>query len=255
MSDFSINSSSSSSSFVPPGWSLILLLGIAIGKSSQSLDSFDTLLSSWQSFINKSIIPLYAFYVLLYLLQVTVRVLWDFLNIKGGANPSKVVPSEDAPQQPTLSNIPQDENGFANMTGSYKLESNDNFEAFLAAQGVPWPLRSAANQARPIHKITHNGKTVTIQIKGIIESQSTFEIDGPLVKDVIRGRVFENQMRYLESKDGIVVFKTAISEGYKVSVTRQFSSKDRNTITMTSRATFKDEREDIHCVQFFQRIS
>eukprot|EP00547_Thalassionema_nitzschioides_P005794 CAMPEP_0194218942 /NCGR_PEP_ID=MMETSP0156-20130528/24870_1 /TAXON_ID=33649 /ORGANISM="Thalassionema nitzschioides, Strain L26-B" /LENGTH=253 /DNA_ID=CAMNT_0038948457 /DNA_START=13 /DNA_END=774 /DNA_ORIENTATION=- len=253
MSDFFINSSHSSS-FAPPGWLIMLVLGIAIGKSSQSLDSLNTLLSSWQSFVNKLIVPLYAFFVLVYLVQVTARALYDYWSSCVGSL-SKLVSSEDASQQPILTNIPQDEDGFVNMSGSYKLTSNDNFEEFLAAQGVPWPLRSAANQARPTHTITHVGKTVTIQIKGIIESQSTFEIDGPPVEDVIRGRVFKTKMRYLESKDGIVGFKTAVSEGYNISVIRQFSSEDRNTITMTSRATFKDGREDIQCVQIFQRLS
>lgn len=34
------------------------------------------------------------------------------------------------------------------VTGSFKLISNEGFEAFLAVQGVPWALRRAANHGR-----------------------------------------------------------------------------------------------------------
>ena len=139
------------------------------------------------------------------------------------------------------------------MSGSYKLISNDNFEGFLELQGVPWELRRAANQARPIHKITHIGKTVTIQIKGIIESQTTYQIDGPAVETSIRGRVFMDQMKYLDSGDGIIVSKTALEEDYDVTVERRLSA-NRKTITMTSRALFKDGREPVQAVQIFERI-
>ena len=38
------------------------------------------------------------------------------------------------------------------LTGVWKLQSNDNFEGFLEAQGVPWALRSAANRVWSWHK-------------------------------------------------------------------------------------------------------
>ena len=84
------------------------------------------------------------------------------------------------------------------LTGQYKLVENINFEDFLAAQGVPWALRRAANSARPIHKITHHSsKFITIQICGIIESSTTYEIGGPPVLGEVRGRNFSDQVQYM----------------------------------------------------------
>jgi hypothetical protein len=233
-----------SKSLTPP-W-LLLLVGVGIGRSWKSLESIDSLISSWLSFVNMLLVPLYALCILLYLGSLGV------IEARRLLQPRKVVPV--VVQEAVLPPIPEaDEEGHVNMSGSYKLISNDNFEGFLELQGVPWALRRAANQARPIHKITHIGKTVTIQIKGIIESQTTYQIDGPAVETSIRGRVFKDQMKYLDSGDGIIVSKTALEEDYDVTVERRLSS-NRKTITMTSRALFKDGREPVQAVQIFERI-
>jgi len=171
------------------------------------------------------------------------------------------------------------------LSGAYKLVSNDNFEEFLAVQGVPWALRSAANKARPIHRITHRGRTLTIKIEGIIESQTTFLIDGPPVETCVRGRVFEDRVSYLsptESEEennengnaassaptsssppvtGIVVKKRAITENYDLVVQRVLS-EDKQTITMTSTAYFRSDedgdgakpKDPVTSTQIFQRI-
>lgn len=143
--------------------------------------------------------------------------------------------------------------GVVNLSGSYKLIKNNNFDGILEAQGVPWALRRAADAARPTHTITHNGKSVTIQIQGIIESQTTYEIDGPPVETNVRGRVFRDQMKYLDSGDGIRVSKEGVTENYNIETVRQLSA-DKMSITMTSKVLFKDERADVVCVQLFQRI-
>ena len=80
------------------------------------------------------------------------------------------------------------------MSGSFKLVENNNFEAFLYAQGIPWMICRAANKARPIHTITHIGKFVTIKIEGIIESSSTYEINGEPLEGLIRGRLFADSV-------------------------------------------------------------
>jgi hypothetical protein len=80
------------------------------------------------------------------------------------------------------------------MSGSYKLIENHNFDAFLGAQGLPWMLVRAADKARPIHTITHIGKFITIKIEGIIESSSTYEINGEPLEGVIRGRLFADSV-------------------------------------------------------------
>jgi len=65
------------------------------------------------------------------------------------------------------------------MTGSYKVISNYNFDEFLKVQGVPWFLCNAACKTRPIHTFTHpDATTLTITIRGIIESETTYQIQG-----------------------------------------------------------------------------
>ncbi|KAL7562836.1 hypothetical protein ACA910_002455 [Epithemia clementina (nom. ined.)] len=145
------------------------------------------------------------------------------------------------------------------LSGAYKLIRNENFDGFLAVQGVPWALRQAANQARPIHRITHIGNQLTIKIEGIIESQTTYTIGGPPVETNVRGRIFRDVVQYWSSGEtacpvrGIVVSKTALTENYDVTVQRVLS-EDGQEIHMTSRAVFRDGREPVQCKQRFQRI-
>jgi hypothetical protein len=152
---------------------------------------------------------------------------------------NKIVPSETVYQP-------------INLTGVYKLISNTNYEEFLAAQGVSWALRRAANQARPIHRITHIGNTLTIQIQGIIESQTTYIINGPPVETNVRGRLFLDQAKYIDN--GIQVFKTAVEEDYDVTVTRELS-EDGQQIILTGCAIFRDENiPTVQTIQVFQRL-
>jgi hypothetical protein len=236
-----------SNTFTIPGW-LLLLSGIAIGHSNVlSGGLVENLLSSFQSVVNLLLVPVYTFCVLLYLVRL---VLVEFsIGKTSSVRPSTLAP----PAAVVVPTVTEADDGVFNLSGSYKLISNDNFEGFLETQGVPWALRRAANQARPLHKITHVGKTITIQIKGIIESETTYEVDGPPIQTKIRSRVFEDRMKFLETGDGIEVTKTALEENYTVTVTRRLS-KDRQTITLTSRAIFNDDRDPVQSVQVFRRV-
>jgi hypothetical protein len=154
------------------------------------------------------------------------------------------------------------------MTGSYQLVENINFEAFLAAQGVPWALRSAANRARPIHKLTHEGNVITIQICGLIDiPPTTYYIDGPPSTCQVRGREFSDTVTYLKDGSGIQVLKHAVNDHYKISVVRQWSSSastphhyPNRCLTVTSTAMFDaayvdGPKDPIQCIQHFERIS
>jgi hypothetical protein len=140
------------------------------------------------------------------------------------------------------------------MTGTYKLVENDNFEELLAAQGIPWALRSAANRARPTHKFTHRGNLLTIKIQGIIESETKYHIGGSPTETAVRGRQFHDSVTYLEDKTGIQTLKRAINDGYTVRVCRRLSP-DKSKLTMTSTVTFDDETKgSVDCRQIFERI-
>eukprot|EP00536_Pseudo-nitzschia_multiseries_P018151 jgi/Psemu1/227956/e_gw1.2201.2.1 len=131
------------------------------------------------------------------------------------------------------------------MNGTFKVVQNHNFGEFLKAQGVPWFLCNAASKARPTHTFvlpTHSN--LTIQIKGIIESETSYKIDGPHTETQIRGRVFRDTVRYLYDDHtdndkngnndndggatqtprrcvGLQTTKFSVNEGYTVHVTRR----------------------------------
>ncbi|KAL7546121.1 hypothetical protein ACHAWF_009457 [Thalassiosira exigua] len=105
----------------------------------------------------------------------------------------------------------EEDGDIVNLTGTFKLAKNIDFDKFLEAQGIGWALRSAANKARPVHKITHRGRTLRIQITGIITGDTTYQIGGPPVTSQIRDRVFSDTVQYLDS--GIQVQKKCVSGG------------------------------------------
>eukprot|EP00980_Cylindrotheca_fusiformis_P006062 scaffold1305_cov112-Cylindrotheca_fusiformis.AAC.4 len=138
------------------------------------------------------------------------------------------------------------------LSGAFKLMENVNFEAFLAAQGVPWALRGTANKIRPTHRITHEGNVITIKIEGIMESETTYTIDGPPVQGRIRGRLFEDRITYIDS--GICTTKRACDDGYTVQVNRRLSP-DKQEIRMESSVTFDDSsKPSVQCQQLFRRV-
>ena len=108
---------------------------------------------------------------------------------------------------------------------------------------------------RPVHRITHRGNRITIKIEGIIETETTYIINGPPVEIDIRGRIFRDQYTYLESGKGIKGIKKAITENYDVYVQR-FLSEDMQKLTLVSRVVFRDgdDREPVECTQIFERI-
>eukprot|EP00977_Amphora_coffeiformis_P018646 scaffold6634_cov158-Amphora_coffeaeformis.AAC.4 len=217
----------------------------------------NVILSTVQTTVQQYLVPCYTTLVLLYLAYSAFRIpLEPFLNsirfISAKPQVAAPVPAEvrTAPVVPAAA---LEEQPF-DLSGAYKLRSNDNFDGFLAVQGVPWALRRAANQARPLHRITHQGNCLTIKIEGIIESQTTYIINGPPVETNVRGRIFEDSVSYLEDGAvGIIVRKKAVTENYDVSVQRVLS-EDKTRITMTSRATFRDGKEPVQCVQIFDRV-
>ena len=149
----------------------------------------------------------------------------------------------------------EDDGDIVNLTGTFKLAKNVDFDKFLEAQGVGWALRSAANKARPVHTITHKGRTLRIQITGIITGDTTYKIGGPPVTSQIRDRVFSDTVQYLDSKDGIRVHKQCVSGGDgKILVTRQLS-RCGSELTMRSKCVFEDGRESVEAVQTFERVS
>lgn len=260
-----------------PSW-LILLSGILLGRTETA--------QLWISFFLDNLellsISLYSTGVVVYLACEMLK--WVKTSIRerraharAAVQSQRLVESQDTATKDTPPLV--NETSIAKSTvsdeiaqriatklsGSYKLVSNENFEQFLAVQGVPWALRSAANQARPTHHITIQGTKLTIQIQGIIESSTTYIIGGPAVETEVRGRIFEDKVEFLTNENdttnapvqgprvGIVVRKRAVTEDYDVSVQRELSDDDQK-IVLTSIATFRDGRNPVTSRQFFDRI-
>ncbi len=103
----------------------------------------------------------------------------------------------------------RDENGAINLSGTYKLVHNDNFDGFLKAIKVPALLRRAAVATRPMHVYTHNTHegTFRVQIEGIVKGDTTFVIAGTPTISSMRHLKFLDHVSYMEGKDGIVVRK------------------------------------------------
>lgn len=243
-----------SSLHTAPSW-IFAFIGILVGQTSVA----NVVLSTVQNTVQQYLVPTYTTLVLLYLAYTAFRIpLEPFLNsIKGLFVKPNVTPSDRVPDEvraaPPLA-VEEDDDQPFDLSGAYKLRSNENFEGFLAVQGVPWALRRAANQARPLHRITHRGSLLRIKIEGIIESETTYRINGPPVETNVRGRIFEDVVSYVEDgSTGIIVRKKAVSENYDVSVQRVLSD-DRQLIEMTSTATFHDGKEPVQCKQIFERV-
>lgn len=222
-----------------PAW--YFLLGLSFGHVLTLRDAIPRSLDAWQSIVNTLLVPIYSIAVFLYLVSRIWTRMLEAKRQKRKLVPKAIVPSPITPQ----------EEGKVNMNGSFKLVKNDNFDGFLAAQGIPWALRRAADQARPTHVFTHAGDEITIKITGIIESQTTYIIGGPPKETCIRGRVFSDTLEYIEN--GICSRKKAVTEDYDIVVFRELAS-DRMSLTMTSKAVFHDDRDEVVSIQLFERI-
>ena len=205
--------------------------------------------------VDQLFVPLYTICVMLYLAsRVLGIVLQNAPSSRQQKSKSVPVPSFLPQENVDAMILHAEQQQPIDLTGAWKLVENNNFEEFLATQGVPWPLRSAANRARPTHRITHRGNMLTIKIEaGIIESQTTYIINGPKVKGAVRGRLFEDAVSYLPNRNGVQVLKRAVEEKYTILVCRRLS-EDQQKIILTSTATFDDGRDSVQSTQLFARM-
>jgi hypothetical protein len=234
------------------------LLFVACALSSQLDLTF--LYKSLESLVDSWIVPAYTLAVLLYLSSLAfpkqLDPLYGFVReITSYRRPSvKAAPLAPAATAAIIPAGVEDDDQPFDMSGAYKLVENINYEEFLGVQGVPRYFRSMANKAKPVHRLTHRGSLLTIRIESLIESETTYIINGPPVQCDVRGRIFEDTMQYLENgKKGILVTKRALTEQYHVTVQRELSD-DGKEILMTSKATFTDGKQPVECIQKFVRI-
>lgn len=147
---------------------------------------------------------------------------------------------------------PEESLNLIDLNGSFRLEKNVNFQNFLAAQGVNWALRNAANKAITTHHITHKGSMLKIRVSGIINSETEYTINGPPIPSKVKDRVYMDQVSYLEDGQGIKVTKVNEEHNYKIFVVRKFSP-DKKVLIVTSTAQFADGKS-VEAIQYYRRL-
>ena len=198
-------------------------IGYVLGASTIGKRTWNTLLVL-EEWIRDVVVPCYTLSALLYLLiqnfEESISSVLSRLQTSekesGATTESAEEEEEDEGEKPI------------DMNGTYKVVENDNFAEFLKAQGVPGFLCNAASKARPTHEFTHKSiKKLTIRIRGIIESETSYEINGPYTETTIRGRLFQDSLSYLydDSSEkvccGVQTRKVAMGQGYVVLVQRR----------------------------------
>jgi hypothetical protein len=170
----------------------------------------------------------------------------DGANIATNTSSNTVGDVQPIPQQSTSSQQSSVVEQPIDMSGTYQMTAHENLDAFLAIQGVPWPLRRAASVVYPVHVIVQqqNQLSITIEAKssGFV-TQTQYIINGPPVETNVRGRIFSDRVYYsYEDQDdnsnttgttirkcnGIITEKRAITEGYIVIVVRKLVTVGNN---------------------------
>lgn len=203
---------------------VVLGIGYVVGASSIGIRTWNVLLVL-EEWIRDVVIPCYTLSALLYVLiqnfDDSISSALSLLRTSKTAPTAPKVPVEEEEEDKGEKPI--------DMNGTFKVVENDNFAEFLKAQGVPGFLCNAASKARPTHEFTHSSvKRLTIRIRGIIESETSYEINGPFTETTIRGRLFQDSLSYLYDETGpdkvccgVQTRKVAMGQGYVVQVQRR----------------------------------
>ncbi|GMH66300.1 hypothetical protein TrST_g8837 [Triparma strigata] len=165
--------------------------------------------------------------------------------------PSSIIspPSSPSSAPPPLKKYPPS----INLSGTYKLFKNQNYQEFLACQGVGWALRKAADSASTTHTLTHDVDTgrFVLDVKGLISSQVEYRIYGESVRTQIKDKTFTDTVTYLPDGLGIRIHKQNLKDKYDIIVERRLKGDE---IEMKQRVEFKDGREGKEAVQIFKRV-
>jgi len=92
-----------------------------------------------------------------------------------------------------------------------------------------------------------------IRVSGIINSETEYTINGPLVQSKVKDRVYMDQVSYLEDGSGVCVTKTNSEYNYKIFVVRKFAP-DKKVLIVTSTAKFADGKT-VEAIQYYRRLN
>jgi hypothetical protein len=128
-----------------PSW-IFLVVGLVVGQSSSPFTM--PLLQWFQAGVESVLVPAYTLAVLLYLTVVAYSKHFQPFLLQREKRKSRAIRPAlpvSIPKVQVPSLLEEDEEPQPiDLTGAYKLISNDGFEKILEVQGVPWPLRRYA---------------------------------------------------------------------------------------------------------------
>lgn len=123
-----------------PSW-IFLVVGLVAGQSSSPYTM--PFLIWFQTGVEAVLVPTYTLAVLLYLSVTAYSKYFEPLLLQRrkaiSLIPPAAIPALQVQVPPLLEE--DEEPQPVDLTGAYKLISNDGFERILEVQGVPWPLR------------------------------------------------------------------------------------------------------------------
>jgi len=139
-----------------------------------------------------------------------------------------------------------------NLTGTFKLFKNTNYQKFLEVQGVGWALRKAADSANVVHKIRHvPGSAFDLEVIGLVKSKEQYVIGGEGKITKIKNSEFIDTVTELgDGRVGVRITKVCKKGGYKIEVERELEGDDN--IVMEQEVIFNDGRRE-KATQRFER--
>jgi len=152
------------------------------------------------------------------------------------------IASEDtkgtSPQQnATAAAVPAE--GNVNLSGTWRLEENIDYEEFLKVSGASWVERKAANNAGATYVITHEGDRLKLVIKSLVAFEADYIIGGPMVETSIKRNRFEDTVTWLPDGRGVRISKLSRAKHTLTHADRRLAA-DGNTINQSMTVYVQD---------------
>jgi hypothetical protein len=120
-----------------------------------------------------------------------------------------------------------------NFAGKYALVKNENFDAFLEANGAPWVARKMACATSPDLEVAQDGDKLTFKL---VSMMNTREITFTIGQEYEEKQHNDIMMKVMpELKDGKLILRYTPTEEFKEKAKEQVHTREINgdTITLT----------------------
>ena len=138
------------------------------------------------------------------------------------------------------------------LSGSYQLIQNENFENFLKALGIPWAARATLQPSSSLHHVSHTGNLFAPKFKGI--PKTIYIIGGPSVETTIRGYIFEDSVKYTDDGLGVQLSKQSMDENYTIQLCWRPHTEESKVQLALSLDT-PDGQEPTQAIQVYEEVT